>query len=247
VAVLRQSQRLSLMQADFVANVSHQLKTPLSLLSTAIETLRLGRVPADRFQQYLEILSSQTMRMTALIERILHFSRLDSDPEAYRMEPVNLVPLVGAVVDRFKTGDRQQIPVAFAPASAAVVVRADAHAIEQVVANLLENAVKYGDERNSVEVSVARSNGSAAISVRDHGIGIHHDDLPYIFDKFYRGRTGDQGRPGFGLGLALVQSIARAHGGRATVRTEYNAGSEFTLIIPAIAEDAADAVSDTRH
>lgn len=244
ITVDRQSRQLSQMQSDFVANASHQLKTPLSLLSAAIETLCLGRVPPEKMKQYLDILSSQTGRMTALVERILHFSRLEADPSTYRMEAVNLVPLVEAVVERFRIDARHQVPITFDSSTPSIMVRADASALEQALVNLVENAVKYGDERNHVHVRVDRTDDQAAISVRDSGFGIHKNDLPYVFDKFYRGKTGDDGRSGFGLGLALVQSIARGHGGRARVSTEYQHGSEFSILLPALSKDATYGVSD---
>jgi signal transduction histidine kinase len=126
-------------------------------------------------------------------------------------------------------------------------VRGDASAIEQAVVNLLENAVKYGGDRNTVQVRVERNGARVTISVRDRGLGIHSSDLPYVFDKFYRGRTGDHGRSGFGLGLALVRSVARAHGGVATVHTEYNNGSEFIIVLPLLAPQDGHAVPHPRH
>lgn len=247
VSVERQATRLSRMQADFVANASHQLKTPLSLLSTAVETLTLDRVPPERQKEYLKILLSQTRRITSLVERILEFSRVEAGPNVYRMEPINLVSLVRAVVDRFRTESQQdKIPITFESSREVVIARADANAIEQAILNLLDNAIKYGDEQNRVTVAIAQSNGYAAISVRDEGFGIHSGDLPHIFGKFYRGRTGGDGRPGFGLGLAVVDSVARAHGGRATVQTASSRGSEFTLLLPAIPPND-HGLSDSRH
>jgi signal transduction histidine kinase len=246
VSVERQAVRLSRMQAEFVANTSHQLKTPLSLLSTAVETLTLDRIPAERMKEYLQILQAQIKRMTGLVERILEFSRAEAGRNVYRMEPLNLVPLVEGVVGHFSTESQGRVLITFESASSMLMARADAAAIEVALVNLLENAVKYGDEHNRVSVRVAQSNGHAAISVRDQGVGVHSSDVPHIFDKFYRGRTGGDGRPGFGLGLALVDSIARAHGGRATVQTSHKTGSEFTVFIPVISKDD-HAASDPHH
>jgi two-component system phosphate regulon sensor histidine kinase PhoR len=243
----RQARQLSQMQSDFVANVSHQLKTPLSLLSTAIDTLCMGRVPSDRINQYLGILSAQTSRMTRLVDRILQFARMESGTDIHRMEPVDLVPLVQTTVTDFALeGLQARVPISFDPQSDVIMARADPVAIEEAVANLLENAMKYGDDHNEVHVSVQRRDGEALVSVRDRGIGVHTSDLPYIFDKFYRGRRGaDHGRRGFGLGLALVRSIARAHGGRVTVSTTYNSGSTFTLVIPALSMETSRGSSDS--
>ncbi len=246
VSVERQAVRLSRMQANFVANASHQLKTPLSLLSTAIETLTLDRVPPDRMKEYFQILLAQTRRMTGLVERILQFSRVGAGPNVYRMESLNLVPLVEDVVDQFRTESQGRVPITFERESNVLMARADAAAIEVALVNLLENAMKFGDEHNHVTVRIAQANGHATISVRDQGVGVHSNDLPHIFDKFYRGRTGGNGRPGFGLGLALVDSIARAHGGRAAVRTSYNHGSEFTVVIPVLPNDD-HAISNSAH
>jgi signal transduction histidine kinase len=246
VSVERQAVRLSRMQADFVANASHQLKTPLSLLSTAVETLTLDRIPPQRTKEYFQILQAQTRRMTSLVERILEFSRAQAGPSAYRMEPLNLVPLVEDVVSHFRTDSQGRVPIAFDSPVNTLMARVDGSAIEVALVNLLENAMKYGDEHNEVSVRIAPSKDHAAISVRDRGVGVHSSDLPHIFDKFYRGRTGGDGRPGFGLGLALVDSIARAHGGRATVETGHDKGSEFTMLIPVVSKDDHGA-SDSRH
>ncbi len=172
--------------------------------------------------------------MKGLVERVLQFSRLDADSNAHwmRMKHVNLVAVVQAVVDRFRNDVPYQVPITFESSCESVIVRADASAIEQAMLNLLENAVRYGDDDNEVHVRVEHTNRHVVISVRDRGIGIHSADVPYIFEKFYRGQSGDRGRPGFGLGLSLVQAIARAHGGRATVDTEYKVGSVFTVVLP---------------
>jgi signal transduction histidine kinase len=246
LSVERQALRLSQMQADFVANASHQLKTPLSLLSTAVETLSLDRVPPERMKEYLQIVRSQTRRMTTLVERILQFARVEAGPTVYRMEPLNVVPLVHAVVDRFRADNQARVPIAFESSRDVVMARVDANAIEQAVVNLLDNAVKYGDDHNAITVAVRQSNGYAAISVRDEGFGIHSSDVPHVFNKFYRGRTGGDGRPGFGLGLAVVDSVARAHGGRATLETIYKRGSEFNILLPVLPA-TRDGLPNPRH
>jgi nitrogen-specific signal transduction histidine kinase len=233
VTLDRQALKLSQMQSDFVANVSHQLKTPLTLLSASIQTLRLERVPSQKLHEYLDIAAAQTARLTEHVERILHFFRLEGTTRPLRRERVDLVRLVAATVDRFRAqGQARQVPIGFETDTRSLFVEGDAEAIEQVVVNLLENALKYGDDRNDVLVRLEAAGTRARLSVRDHGMGIHPGDLAHIFEKFYRGQNGDRGRKGFGLGLALVASIVRAHEGRVTVETENGSGSTFRIELP---------------
>lgn len=239
VTVDRQAIRLSHMQSDFVANVSHQLKTPVSLLSATIQTLRLERVPSHKLHEYLEMALAQTARLTALVERILHFSRFEGAGYTFRLERIDLVPLVATTVDRFRAeAHGRHVPIRFEAGAQALPVEGDTQAIEQVIVNLLENALKYGDDQNEVLVRLEAVDGHARVSVRDRGTGIHPDDLTHIFEKFYRGRNGDRGRQGFGLGLALVASIVRAHRGDVRVDSEAGRGSTFYIELPVMPESA---------
>lgn len=234
ITVDRQASRLSKMQSDFVANVSHQLKTPLSLLAGASETLRLERVRSpEKLKEYLEILRTQTARLSGLVERILQFSRIEARAETFRFEPVDLVELVGRFVKDFKAeAPHGDVAVRFESGADVPRVTVDAVAIEQVLANLLENAVKYGNGPNDVLVRVAAVRGQAVISVRDSGVGIDEADLPHIFDKFYRGRNNGHRRRGFGLGLAIALAAVRAHGGKIVVDSKPGQGSEFRVFLP---------------
>lgn len=245
VTLDRQAIRLSQMQSDFVANVSHQLKTPVSLLSATLQTLRLGRVPLTKLPEYLEIALSQTTRLTVLVERILHFSRFEGATHKLQLEWLDFVPLVATTVDRFRAeAQARQVPIRFEAHARQLHVDGDSQALEQVIVNLLENALKYGDNQNEVLVRVEAANGQARMSVSDRGIGIQADDLAHIFEKFYRGRNGNRGRKGFGLGLALVASIVRAHHGRVRIESEAGCGSTFYVELP-ITPGSADGVSDS--
>ena len=203
----------------------------------------------ERINQYLGILSAQTARMTRLVDRILQFARMDSGAKIFiAWRPwiwFRWIPET-TVTDFGIEGLHAQVPISFDAQPDVVLARADPVAIEEAVANLLENAMKYGDDHNEVHVSVQQRDGEILVAVRDRGIGVHTSDLPYIFDKFYRGQRGaDHGRRGFGLGLTLVRSIARAHGGRVIVKTTFNSGSTFTLVIPAIPMETSRGASDT--
>lgn len=232
VTLNRQAVRLASMQADFVANVSHQLKTPLALLAGAVETLSLGRVRSgDKLNQYLEIIGTQTSRLSALVDQILHFSRVETGGGAFEFELVDVGMIVGEAVSCFRVAMPDAVILRFEQQDDVPLIRADPAALEQVVLNLLENAVKYGREAGEVVVQVGLVQEELVISVRDQGDGIRQAALPRIFDKFYRASTS-QRRRGFGLGLTIVQTIVRAHGGRVVVDSAPGRGSEFRVLLP---------------
>jgi nitrogen-specific signal transduction histidine kinase len=232
----RQAVRLSQMHGDFVANVTHQLKTPLSLLAAATETMQLDRIRTpEKMREYATLVNNQTARLTALVERILRFSRIDAGAAEYEFAPVDLAHLIRSTVTRLDGTLRNgHTTLTFDAPDEAVPVVADATAIEDVMANLLENAVKYSDGApdGRVTVQVSRAGDRALVAVRDHGIGIEPQDLPHIFDKFYRGRrTGSQTR-GFGLGLSIVERVVRAHRGEIHVESVPGEGTEFRIVLP---------------
>jgi len=232
VIVERQAMRLSRMQVDFIANASHQLKTPLALLSGAAETLVLRRLSTpEKLSEYVEIIRSSTERLTALVHDILHVSRVEGRP--LMRQPVDIGALVVRTVEDFGRGLSGDVILRAEIPSRPAVVAAEPRAIEQVVLNLLDNAVKYGQQGNEVTVLVERVGSEVVVRVRDTGIGIDAADLPHIFEKFYRGRTSRPDLPGFGLGLGIVDSIVRGHGGRVTVTSKLGTGSEFLVALRA--------------
>jgi signal transduction histidine kinase len=236
VSVNRQSLRLSRMQADFVANVSHQLKTPLSSLAAATETLRFERVRSpEKLTQYAAIIGSQTERLSALVEQILQFSRLEAADGLFERESLDLGRFAHDVVDQFASCQLQPTAtIRFDGPERPVMISGDRNALEHVIVNLLTNAIKYGGaEENDVHVAVAVEGDEAVLRVRDRGMGIDAADLPHIFEKFYRGHNNGNGRRGFGLGLAIVDNVVRGHGGRIAVLSERGSGTEFAVFLPA--------------
>lgn len=234
VTLDRQSRRLSEMQSEFVANVSHQLKTPLALLSGAAETLGRGRITSpEKLREYAGIVHAQTARLSSLVEQAIVFAVADRNGSGLHIEIVDVSSLVRDVVDGFRSGVPKELQVQFSAEEAVPFVKANAAALEQVVWNLLENAVKYGQPTNAIAVSVRSRDGEAVVVVRDQGDGITEDDLPHIFDRFYRSRQHATRRGGFGLGLAYVQKVIAAHGGRVSVSSAPGQGSEFRVHLPA--------------
>jgi signal transduction histidine kinase len=237
VTVHRQSARLSEMHSEFVSNVSHQLRTPLSLLLATAETLQLQRVRTpEKVEEYTRRLENQAARLARLVDQILRFSRIEAGLDLYEFKRLDLARLVQAALDRFDVPDSERLSsLTFEGPSDEVPVDADSTALEEVLVNLLDNALKYGDARNEVRVTVQHCGNEALVSVRDHGRGISPADLPHVFDRFYRGRSNGHQSRGFGLGLAIVNDIVRAHRGRVTVHTEVGIGSDFRVYLPVAA------------
>ncbi len=229
----RRSKELARMQADFIAHMSHQLKTPLSLLSAVLETIRLERVKSpQKLARYHEILWEQTDRLSSLVERILEFSRVKRRGTSYEFERLDLTELVRETAEAFRRSlepDGFDIEVV---ETGAPIVWADPAALEQALVNLLDNAVKYSGESRTIRVEVVAGPSAATIAVTDWGVGIPADERPHIFDRFYRGSGAAMNRRGFGLGLAICVELVAAHGGRVVVESEPGRGSTFTIRLP---------------
>ena len=236
VVVTRRAHRrmleLAAMQADFVAHVSHQLKTPLSLLRAAIETLQLDRVRSpERLADYFATIDSEAARLSTLVQRILEFSRMQQRPH-FEFERVDLGRLARETVDAFANGLPQRSFTCEATgAGPGPFVRADPAALEQVIASLLDNAVKYSDADTPVVLRVATARGRAVVDVIDQGIGIASPELGRIFERFYRG-SNVRHRPGFGLGLTIASEVLHAHRGQVSATSEPGHGSTFRIVLP---------------
>lgn len=222
------------MQADFVSHVSHQLKTPLSLLSAVTETLSMDRVRTpEKLAQYVSIISGEVTRLSALVKRILEFSRLEQQ-RGYEFEPVDLIALVRETVAAFQSSlSDLQFAFRVEEDATAVHVLADPAAIEQALVNLLDNAVKYSKDIREITVRVHAAGMEAVIEVSDRGIGIEDTDQRRIFEKFYRGAGATRHRDGFGLGLPIAQQLIHAHGGRLEFTSVWGRGSTFRVVLPA--------------
>jgi signal transduction histidine kinase len=242
--------RLAELKSNFVASVSHDLKTPLALIQLFAETLELGRVrSADRAQEYYRIINGEAKKLTRLIENILDFSRMEAGLRPYMLALADIGELVQRVIDVMRPQlDQGHFTVAATIAPGLPVVEADAVAVERAVENLLNNAVKYSGESRQIEVDVARKPGEVVVRVRDHGIGIAKRDQRRIFRKFFRVTQELGGGPqGTGLGLAIVDHTMRGHGGYVAVDSEPGSGSTFTLHFPAAARTMSEGAVDEAH
>jgi two-component system phosphate regulon sensor histidine kinase PhoR len=219
-----------------MAHASHQLKTPLSLLSAATETVSMDRARSpEKLAQYHGIIRAEVARLSALVQRILEYSRLQQQ-RGYEFEPVDLTALVRETVSAFESSlSSRDFSFVVEIGGPALVVSADPAAIEQALVNLLDNAVKYSGTSRQVIVRLRSLPGSAVIEVVDHGLGIDDADQDRIFEKFSRGRGASIEREGFGLGLPIVQELVHAHRGRVDVESLPGQGSTFRSTLPTVA------------
>jgi signal transduction histidine kinase len=228
---------LARQKSDFVANVSHELRTPLALIRLYAETLELGRLSAkEKYQEYFRIIREESERLTALINNILDFSRIDAGRKEYEFQETNLGELVHSTLDSYRFqiqqngfGFEENISPDIPP------VNVDREAIARSLLNLVNNALKYSKDQKHIAVKLYRSNGSVKLEVQDRGIGIAANEQEKIFEKFYR--CGDplvHDVKGSGLGLSLVRHIVRAHGGDVLVESVPDKGSKFTIALPLV-------------
>lgn len=227
--------KLARLKSDFVANVSHELRTPLALIRLYAETLELGRLTAkEKYQEYFRIIREESERLTALINNILDFSRIEAGRKEYEFKETNLADLVRSTLDSYRF-QIEQNGFAFEEKISDDVppVSVDREAIARSLLNLVNNALKYSKDNKYIGVSLYRTNGHVNLEVQDHGMGIPAHEREKIFEKFYR--CGDplvHNIKGSGLGLSLVRHIARAHGGDVLVESTVDKGSKFTIALP---------------
>jgi signal transduction histidine kinase len=233
---------LSRLRADFVASVSHELKTPLSLIRMFAESLREGWVTEERKREYYEVITRESERLTGLINNVLDFSRIESGTRHYQLATTDLRDVVVNLVDRYAFHLRAAgIELVRDVAQAPALARVDRDAIEQVIVNLLSNAVKYmgdpGRLPRQVRVSLTRDDTHVRLCVSDTGIGMSDEQRTHIFERYYR---ADDERvravPGSGLGLTLVKAHVEAHAGTIAVKSVPGEGSTFAVTLPLSAQ-----------
>jgi signal transduction histidine kinase len=232
---VRRELHVAELRSQFVASVSHELKTPLTAIRMFAETLRMGRKkdPAVR-DEYLDIIINESERLTRLLNNVLDFSRIESGRKIYQFAPNDLSSIVRTAARAMhyplaQQGFELQVDIG----DHIPPVHGDPDALEQAILNLLANALKYSGNARKIELRLVRDGAHAVIAVRDWGIGIEPADQRRIFDKFYRvARPENRLIPGTGLGLTLVDHIARSHHGFVAVESAPGAGSTFRIHVP---------------
>jgi signal transduction histidine kinase len=237
---------LARLKSDFVSNVSHELRTPLSLIRLYAETLEMGRLKSpEKYQEYYSIIRKESERLSALINNILDFSRIEAGRKEYDFRQTDMRELVRNTLESYRY-QIEQNGFAFEEKIAEDVplLSVDREAMARSLLNLVNNALKYSQDQKYIGVNLFRDNGNVKLEVVDHGIGIPQAEQLKIFDKFYR--VGDplvHNTKGSGLGLSLVRHIVQAHGGDVVVDSVPGRGSKFTINLPLVSRAGVSKVA----
>ncbi len=229
--------RLERMRQDFVANASHELKTPLASIRAYTETLIDGAIDDPKVKyEFLHRIDEQADRLHQLILDMLSLARLETGDNAFSHEPMSLLPGIRRIVEAHRPraqSKNQNLTIELDSECEAVLVRADEEAIRQILDNLVDNAINYTPTGGRIHVACRVSDDAVAIDVRDNGIGIPREDLPRVFERFFRvdkARSREVGSTG--LGLSIVKHLVQSLGGKVSVESRLNAGSTFRVSLP---------------
>jgi signal transduction histidine kinase len=228
---------LNQMRADLVSGVSHELKTPLSVIRVYAETIDdVSDATVQERRHFAQAIVQETDRLRRLIDDVVDFSRIQQGERSYRLAVGSLSDMVGRTVEQFRRyAELHGFTVSTEIAAVLPPVAFDALSVEQAVMNLLDNAAKYSGDSTCIAVRVYQSEGSVTIEVQDQGVGIPANEQPRIFERFTRGSHPDRG--GYGLGLYLVRHIVQAHGGQVELSSAPGEGSRFRLLFPIVDND----------
>ena len=226
---LTEVQRVDQVRRDFLSNVSHELRTPLAAIRALVETLDDG-VDEEDAPEFLGRIHQQVERLTSLVNELLDLSRIESGAINLDPEPVEVAALVAEAASLLRTRT-EPLGVAVVFEGAPLTVEADRPSLLRVVSNLLDNAAKWSPQGGTIHVGCEDEGELVAIQVRDEGPGIPEQDLPRVFERFYKGEAS-RATSGVGLGLAIVKHLVRAHGGTATVESRPGEGASFTVRLP---------------
>ncbi|QNN23704.1 PAS domain-containing protein [Planctomycetales bacterium ZRK34] len=231
-----QLRRLEVMRRDFVANVSHEVKTPVTAIKAAAETLLdSGDSDPAATLQFLKVIIRQADRLQAILEDLLSLARIEQESEQRQLEvkPARLVGMLRNAVETCAARAAKRKVKTDVVCPDYLVIPVNASLIEQAMVNLIDNAIKYGPEGGEIVASARRLGEEVILSVKDNGPGIPSEHLPRIFERFYRtDRARSRELGGTGLGLAIVKHIAVAHGGRVSVESTVGQGSTFRIHLP---------------
>ncbi|MBX2968625.1 MAG: HAMP domain-containing histidine kinase [Cyclobacteriaceae bacterium] len=234
--VILKQKRLSEIQKDFINNMTHEFKTPISTIAVSTEVLKDTNITQqpERLLQYATIIENENKRLKQHVERVLQMAKLDKEDVGLKKETVNLHEIIHEVVQSIDLALREkQGSIHLRLNASSANLQADRHHLTNVIFNLLDNAIKYCTNQPSITIQTELNGSNISLTVQDNGIGISDENKRRIFQKFYRVPTGNvHDVKGFGLGLHYVKQIVEAHRGRITVASDSGKGCAFTILLP---------------
>ncbi len=228
---------LEFWRRDLVANVSHELRTPLTSIRGFVEAILDGTISDPEAQRhYLEVIHRETVRLSRLIRELLDLAQMEARKTVWELHPIEVSELINRVLFKLQPQlEQHRISVKVRIPSALPLMLANEDRMEQVLTNLIENAVRYSPPGKEVNITASSQDGVIQVTVADEGPGIPEEDLPHIWERFHRvEKSRSRSLGGTGLGLAIVKQIVEAHGGRVGVESTPNQGSAFSFWIPAV-------------
>ncbi|MCW5877110.1 MAG: PAS domain-containing protein [Anaerolineales bacterium] len=229
--------RLETIRRDFVSNVSHELRTPLTSLKALTESLRAGALEEPEMaRRFLGHIETEVDALSELVSELLELARIESQQVPLQLQAADASAIVARSMERLRLqAERAGVSLGADLADRLPQVLADPSRLEQVLVNLIQNAIKFTPQGGSIRVSVAPKDGALEFAVADTGVGISLDDQPRIFERFYKTDPA-RNKVGTGLGLAIAKHVVEAHGGRIGVESKEGAGSRFFFTIPVAAQ-----------
>lgn len=219
------------MRQDFTANVSHELKTPLTAISGYAELIENHMVSEEDSMHFIQQIQKQAQRLLCLINDIIQLSELDRNDQQFQFEEINLTQLMSDCVEELQITARKRM-ITLHCSGDTCMVRGNKEMLREVIDNLVQNAILYNNEGGMVAVSVGQTNGSTVLTVKDNGIGISKEEQEHIFERFYRvDKSRSRGTGGTGLGLAIVKHIAEIHDAKIVVDSEVGEGTIIKIVL----------------
>ena len=229
---IRANAELAAIRGDFVASITHELKTPIASIRAAGDTLAAGRVGSqDAQKEYAQLVVQESKRLSRLVDNLLAHARVTDIADVYSFEAVEVEALVRSAVSVFAQQLKQsRFVIRVDVPSQLPLIRADPSAMQLVLDNLLDNAIRYSGATKEISIRATVRGRSVAIEIEDKAIGVHRDDLDRVTQKFVRGRNANA--PGSGLGLSIVRRVVQNHGGTFMIKPAAKEGTVVTVEVP---------------
>lgn len=224
------------MRRSFVANVSHELRTPMTSISGFVDGILDGTIPPEKNEYYLHIVSDEVKRLSRLISSLLDIAKIESGVIKVNTTNFDVKYMMGKIlIGHEKRIEEKSLDVRINDVDGELIVKADSDLTHQILFNLIDNAVKFADNNGYIEINFAKSNQKVYIGIKNSGIGIPADDLPYVFDRFYKtDKSRSQDKKGLGLGLYIAKSILNLQGEDIVVKSEEGKYCEFVLTLKVV-------------